>query len=109
MKEKFKKGVSLYFTVILLSAILVIALGLTSIMISQMKRFFGLGNSTKAFYAADTGIEKELYHYGEDGYTAVDTLDNNSSYTATQSCPSSCTIISKGSFKEANRAIQVTF
>lgn len=112
MKIRFRnrKGVSLYFTVILLSVILTISLGLTSILISQMKGFQGLGNSTKAFYAADSGVEKALLHYGEDGYLAIETLKNKSSYNVVQSCDTNnCTVDSSGNFSHSKRRIEVNY
>ena len=108
--RKKRKGVSLYFTVILLSVILTIALGLTNILISQMKGFHGLGESAKAFYAADSGVEKALLHCGEDGYSATKTLNNDSSYNVIQSCQSNnCTIDSSGTFSRSKRRIEVNY
>ncbi len=56
-----KKGSSLYFSMIILSIVLAMALGLTAILVSQTKIIKGMGDSVKALYAADTGIEEVLY------------------------------------------------
>ena len=56
-----KKGVSLFISVIILAVLLGICLGLTSILIAQLKTVRGMEESVTAFYAADTGIEMELY------------------------------------------------
>jgi len=59
--NKDKKGVSIYLVVIMLSVLLSIALGLSSIIIGGAKMAESLGYSVKAFHAADTGIEWALY------------------------------------------------
>lgn len=58
MRKKFKKGVSLYFTVIIMSVILSLSLALSAILFSQIRVIREIGYSTKAFYAADSGIER---------------------------------------------------
>lgn len=56
-----EKGISLYLTVLILTILLAISLGMSRILVSQMKIVGGMGNSVIAFYAADTGTEKVLY------------------------------------------------
>ena len=61
MKRKFsQKGISLYLSVVILSIILAVVLGLTTILISQIKMIREIGHSVVALYAADTGIEQVL-------------------------------------------------
>lgn len=55
-----QRGVSLFLAIMVLSVILAIALGLSSILVSQIKIIRGMGNSVVAFYAADSGIEEAL-------------------------------------------------
>ena len=57
-----QKGVSLYLTVIILAILLAISLGISTILLGQMKIIGEIGKSVVAFYAADTGIEKMLYN-----------------------------------------------
>lgn len=57
-----QKGVSLYLTLIVMSLILAMVLGITSILVGEIGITKGLGDSLSAFYAADTGIEKVLYY-----------------------------------------------
>jgi len=57
----FQKGVSLYFSIIILSILLAIVLGLGTILIGQTRMIKGMGDSVTAFYGADTGIERILY------------------------------------------------
>lgn len=57
-----QKGVSVYMTIIILSVLLSVSLGLTSVIVGGAKVASSLSNSVKAFHAADTGIEKALYN-----------------------------------------------
>jgi hypothetical protein len=55
-----QKGVSLLFIVLIMSVILAISLGISSILGQQMIVMRTIGYSVIAFYAADTGIERVL-------------------------------------------------
>ena len=57
---KQEKGVSILFAVSILSVILGISLGTSTILISQIKTIRKIGYSVTAFYAADNGIEEVL-------------------------------------------------
>ena len=59
---KEKKGISLYLVIIISTLILAIGLGISGLIISQMRIAREIGHSVVAFYAADTGIE----HFLED-------------------------------------------
>ena len=56
-----QKGVSIYLTIMIMSVLLAISLGLSAIIIGGAKMAGVLGNSVKAYHAADTGMEKALY------------------------------------------------
>ncbi len=56
-----QKGVSLYYAVIITSLLLAIVFGLSTILISQIKILKEMTDSTVAFFAADTGMEKILF------------------------------------------------
>lgn len=55
------KGVSIYLTLMIMFILLAVGLGISTILVSQMKMIKGMGDSVIAFYAADTGIERILY------------------------------------------------
>jgi len=59
--RNFEKGISLYIALMVMTVLLALALGISAILLGQMKVMKGMGNSVLAFYAADTGIERELY------------------------------------------------
>ncbi|MEA3344092.1 MAG: hypothetical protein U9Q16_00175 [Patescibacteria group bacterium] len=55
-----EKGISVYLSVVIMAIILSIILGLTVILIGQIKTMKNVQNSVIAFYGADTGIEQML-------------------------------------------------
>jgi len=59
-KLNTEKGISLYIAIMILAVLLAISLGLSSILVAQLKMIRGMENSVTAFFAADTGIEREL-------------------------------------------------
>lgn len=56
-----QKGVSLYLSVVIMVILLAIVLGISTILLGQLKMIRGMENSVIAFYAADTGVERVLY------------------------------------------------
>ena len=60
MFNSSQQGVALYLGIIIMTVILAIALGLSVISIGQLKMTQQMGDSVKALYAADSGIEKVL-------------------------------------------------
>jgi hypothetical protein len=63
MKSKIlQKGVAIFLAIMITSILLAIGLGLTVIIISQVKLMNNIGDSVVALYAADTGIEHSLYN-----------------------------------------------
>ncbi len=86
-----QRGVSLYITIVILSIVLAIVLGLTTIIVGQIKTIRTIEYSSKALFAADTGVEralKDIYHNDGSGecldfYGCSDpALDTNLSYEA---------------------------
>ncbi|MFH1509751.1 MAG: hypothetical protein ABID67_01200 [Candidatus Nealsonbacteria bacterium] len=57
---KEKKGISLIFVMLIISVILSISFGVSSILITQIKILRNIGYSVVSFYAADSGIENVL-------------------------------------------------
>jgi len=111
-----ERGVSIYLAIMIMFILLAIGLRMSVIIVSQMKMIKGMGDSVIAFYAADTGIGRELYEGNDPGTNYSDSLDNGSSYTVaviaggTDDCPAevSLCIKSTGTFRGTKRAIEVT-
>jgi len=101
-----EKGVSIYLALMIMFILLAIGLGISLIIVSQMKMIRGMGDSVVAFYAADTGIEHSLYNLriqNGDGNVSGSVGDANYQVTS----PTAGTYKSKGSFAKAKRAIEI--
>jgi len=59
--KKLEEGVSIYLSLMIMTILLAIGLGISTIIVSQMKMFKEIGDSVIAIHASDTGIEKVLY------------------------------------------------
>ncbi len=129
------KGVSLLFVVLITSVILAASLGISGIFIQQTKMMGEIGYSVASFYAADSGVEHELYELykapqGElrSGFYNIEVSENAfydveakcGAEVATGDCPtnfeidSNCNasnycIKSVGSYKKVKRAIEITY
>jgi hypothetical protein len=125
------KGISLIFTIIILSIALVVVLGLAQIFISGLISAQNTHLSTVAFYVADSGIEAALYadrydvhNFGTglpDGFvcnnetprdddTCLEDLDNGGSYIyeVTGDTPTR-SVVAGGIYFGTRRSIEVTY
>lgn len=112
--QKGTQGVSLYIAFMIMSVLLVIAFGMSTILLGQMKMIRGMGDSVIAFYAADTGIERELLEENAIGTSYSGSLDGTSYDVSvispgSEGCPLGVNycIKSVGIYKETRRAVQV--
>jgi len=55
-----QKGISLYITIMIMAVVLSVVIGLTTILLGQMRTIRTIGYSVVAIYAADTGVEEAL-------------------------------------------------
>ncbi|MBU3942977.1 hypothetical protein KKA24_03275 [Patescibacteria group bacterium] len=108
---KNQKGVSLYISIMIMAIILSIVLGVTTILLGQLKVIKGIENSVVAFYAAETGIEQVLMNRvapvnlnGALSNGATYNVDVSSGCGAANFC-----IKSVGNFRNAQRTIQITY
>lgn len=91
-----QKGVSLYITVVILSVILAVVLGLSTILVAQIKMVRGIGYSVVAIYAADTGVEQALAGIYSENYESsyegslLDDQADQASYTTEVACCAIC-------------------
>ncbi len=85
-----KKGVSLYLAVVLMTMLLALVLGVSTILLRQLQIIRGMEDSAVALYAADSGIERVLVDIIGTGinpqpsYNAV--LANGASYQVDVVC-----------------------
>ncbi len=124
-----ESGIALILTISILSGLLALALGISTLLVREMKLSQEIANSGIAYGAADTGIERFMYGVNkedleptacccsgagclpentEDCYS--DTLSNNASYTVcTKKTTPPVEIKSTGTFSGTNRSIQITY
>lgn len=114
---KIQKGTSLYLSLIIMTIILAMALGLSSIFIGQTKTIKQMGNSVIAFYAADTGIEAVLLNRNSPVSIPEIPLSNGATYqvfvsaAGTGGCPAekNYCVKSIGSYLGTKRAIEIIY
>lgn len=126
MINDYQRGVSLYFVIVILSILMAVVLGLTTITISQLKITSALSQTVIAFYAADTGIEEMLQDMQNpnpfySGYLDLNgneqpDEDSDAFYqvTVTASGAGECAattycVASAGRFRQTKRAIEITY
>ncbi|MCK9445577.1 hypothetical protein M0Q50_01625 [bacterium] len=112
-----QKGVSVYITIIILSILLAVSLGLSSIIVGGAKLSENLSYSIKALHAADTGVERALYNVFKNGNCTTPvtgTCGTDCSYSVEITDPAgTCSgqgtnIKSLGTYKETKRKIEAT-
>ncbi len=117
-KNSSDSGVTLLITVIILSAIIVAAVGVATVFTKEIRISSLVDDSIFAIMAADAGMEKKLYDIRKlDGAVETSysgTLSNGATYTACSlagSCvegsPSKVKTI--GEFKGVQRSFEATF
>ena len=111
------KGISLYLTLMTMSILIALALGISVILFNQLKMTRMVGYSVMAFYASNTGVERTLFEISQGaaiGGHFEETLENGSSFSADIigpsadcSAPNYC-IKSIGTYKDTKRAIRLS-
>ena len=120
------RGVSLYFAVVIVALLLSMALGMSTVALTQIKMIKGMGDSVIAFYAADSGVEhllnldKNCRQTGcavppcvagcnglSDLFATSTTLSNGSSYKATFSSSAGIVIKGVGTYNTIKRAVEI--
>jgi len=74
--DESQRGVSLLFIVLITSLILAVGLGVSTLVIQEMRMISEIGYSVIAFYAADSGIEEAIY----DLYQSPSPIPEHSGY-----------------------------
>ncbi len=123
------RGVSLYFALLMIAALLSLGLGVSTLSVLQVQTVTGAADSVVAFFAADAGVEKGLYLENTSGTTTdiSDICPESSSCDCSGKlangqctvvgrkggdgqCPSGVTVCieSVGSFQGTDRAIRIS-
>lgn len=117
IKPKNEKGASLLLTILIMSAILAIAMGISKLSLNEIKMSREYPESYVAYYAAETGMEQLLYldHTGAisgpDLYNSgIVILGDGITYIVSASDVSpNRKLQSSGFYKDTNRAIELTY
>ena len=115
-----QKGVSLYLSIVIMVILLAIVLGMSGILLGQLKMMKGIENSVIAFYAADTGIEEVLMSRSDPTSSCTKSsscsLPNQARYyleiksDEDENCSAANFCISSvGIYRETQRAIRVEY
>jgi hypothetical protein len=112
MKKNNQKGTSLLLTILIMTALLAIALGLARLSLGEIKLVRDIPDSLTAYYAAESGIEKAIYldRKGE-GTNLDECLDSQNTicYVVTITSGPPKKISSNGSFRDIRRNIEITY
>lgn len=109
-KNNKESGIALLLTVIILSAVILIAVLIANIVIVQLKLAKDIGDSQTAIYAADSGVEWQLYQIKKGVSVASPAMSNGATVetTVTGTAPN-FTIKSLGSYQSVKRQFEVSF
>jgi hypothetical protein len=117
--DRTQSGISLFLVIIIMTILLAIVLGLSTIFLYQLVMFKEIGYSVIAFYAADAGIENGLYLArkttgGFPGAGVEGRLGNDSSYKVSLITSGKCSsnyvcLKSVGTYKGVKRAIEIAY
>ena len=103
IKNKNSKGISLLFVVMIMGVILAVGLGISGILLQQISMTGEIGYSVVSFYAADSGIEQELYdlYRLEDEHSShyEENIGSNAFYEVVAKCANADTCPSSGDFE----------
>ncbi len=116
-KDNRQKATSLYLSLMIITILLAIAFGLSSILLGQTGIIKEIGNSVLAFYAADAGIEEVLLNRNSPSDIPETLLPNGATYqvvvtvSGAGDCPAgkNYCIKSIGSYLETRRAIRIIY
>lgn len=116
---KSQKGSTLYLGLMIMTILLGIAFGLSSIFLQQTGMIRSMGQSVIAFYAADAGIEDVLMERSSPSSVCTEAspclLDNGAQYWIAIETPGpSCEavnycITAVGAYEETRRAIEIEY
>ena len=113
--KKFKSsagqsGVALLLTMIILSVVTLVSVFIVNIVSNELKLSRDINDSKKAIYAADSGVEWQLYQIRQGATVASPVMSNGAivSVTVTGSYPI-FNIKSLGSFNTVKRQFEISF
>jgi len=105
-----RSGQVMLLTAILISGIVLSATSLAGLLtIYQLRQVTDVTSSTKAIFAADSGIEWELYKNFKDSSAAAPELQNGATFKTFIDPSVPDTVTSVGTYSRSSRAFQLNF
>ncbi|MDP3003998.1 MAG: pilus assembly PilX N-terminal domain-containing protein [Candidatus Azambacteria bacterium] len=105
-----QRGIALLLTVIIISVVLLITTLISNIVITQLKLAGDINDSVAAIYAADSGVEWQLYQIRYGVLISTPIMSNGATVSATVTGASpNFTIKSLGSYRTVKRQFEVSF
>lgn len=110
IKSNKENGIALLLTVIILSVVTLVAISIASIVVVQLRLVRDIDDSKAAIYAADSGVEWQLYQIRQGVSVSSPIMSNGAtiSTTVTGTVPN-FTIKSLGSYRFVKRQFEVSF
>lgn len=96
-------------SILVLSAVMASALFLMSIFIKDFRQSVETSESVKAFYAADSAMEWQIYNSLNDPDAIKPVMNNETSYTWENNFSESKNIKTTGASRKVNRGLEVNF
>lgn len=111
-----QKGISLLLMTLILSVVMAISVGLSSIIITELKISTDVDKSSRAYYAAESGIEEALYllrkeRRAPESLSGSGELGNGASfsYTVSVDAEGKVAIVSTGSYGGVKRSVEARY
>ncbi|MEK7659092.1 MAG: hypothetical protein AAB338_00325 [Patescibacteria group bacterium] len=101
------KGTALIYVLLTIGVVLSIAFFLTSVFGLKLKSAFDYPNSVTALYAADSGVEWQLYNQFKDPDASSPSLTNGAVFTIATP-PGSFPLKVIGKFRGVSRSIEIS-
>lgn len=116
MKNNKQKGVSILLSLLVMTAILSIAFGVSKLVIGEIKIGRNISRSVVAYYAADSAVERAIFEkrINNNELNIVDDCsinwDNGSSYgVKVQVSGGNIIVEASGCYNDTKRAIEASF
>ena len=119
------KGAALLLTLLILTAILAIAFGVSTLIFGETKMSQEVPKSLRAYYIAEAGIERKLYEIRQQsnfadigsapnwcsgaGKVCLDPPNNTSCYAVDVTIGAATSIKGYGCYKGTRRAVEVSY
>lgn len=110
IKNNRENGIALLLTVIILSVVALVAVLIANIVIVQLRLARDIGDSQTAIYAADSGVEWQLYQTRKGVSVTSPVMSNGATIeTIVTGVTPNFTIKSLGSYQSVKRQFDVSF